>query len=270
MPESPPTLAEIIARKRKQIAQQKVVTPLASLRALAGMMRFRPKDLSSVLRENRVTLIGQVRRYDPAGADGSNPGQPYDPVALARQLVTQGVQALIVATDAAQGGGVEHLTLIKQAVHVPVIRQDYIVDEYQVVETRAAGGDGLLLLANVLDSDTLRGLISVTQRNLLTEIVQVHSAEELETVLPFEPRVIAICNHVHDQDAPNLDLTSQLVQLVPGHIAIMSMGGLDSVTDVATVMNGPDGVLLGPELLFDPESMGAVRRLFDLDDPPRT
>lgn len=257
MSDATPSLAEIIARKRKQIAQRKVVTSLTELRALAGMTDFRPHDVASVLREQGVTLIGRVCRPHTTGS------LPYDPVALARQLVKQGAQVLVVATDELDGGGVEHVTLIKRAVEVPVIRQDYVVDDYQVVETRGAGGDGLLLMANLLEPVVLRGLISLTQRNLLTEIVQVHSAAELAVVLPFEPRVIAICNHDPRSGQTDLSLTAELLARIPAHITAISMCGLETVADVVAVLNGPNGVLLGPELLLDPPTMQAVTGLLN-------
>ena len=87
-----------------------------------------------------------------------------------------------------------HLTLVANAVQVPVIRTDYIFSEYQVVETRAAGADGLILTPGIMKPEIIRRLISATQRNLMTVIAKVHNERELHMVLPFEPRIIAIDN----------------------------------------------------------------------------
>ncbi len=264
MSTSVPSFEEIIAHKKKIIAQMQVVTPLASLRALASMQE-RPQDVSSTIRENRVALLVQVRN---PFADLFNDGSeipPYDPVALARRLVRQGAQVLVVTTSKQyHGGGVEHLTLVANAVKVPVIREDYILDEYQVVETKAAGGDGMMLFMTMLDENQRRSLISVTQRNLMTVIAQVHSAEELEAVLPFEPRVIAITNCDPRTGAVDLSTTSRLLEMVPGHITVITMDGITTTQDVATVMTGVDGVLVPQELMLVPDSAAAIRQMLNI------
>ncbi len=265
----PASYEEIIAHKRKVLAQLQVVTPLASLRALASM-QDRPQDVSSAIRETRVALLATVQ--NPAATQPGDEAIPYDPVALARRLVRQGAQALAVATSKHfHGGSIEHLTHVANAVRVPVIRLDYVLDEYQVVETRAAGGDGLILIASLLsrlDEDLERSLISITQRNLLTVIAQVNSAEELQAVLPYEPRVIAINNCDPLTGAVDLTLTSRLLELVPGHISVISMGGIHAPEDVAAVMTGVDGVLVPQELLLRPDTAAAIRQLLGIYMPP--
>ncbi len=252
-----PPYDEVIAHKKKLVAQLQVMTPLASLRALASM-QARPRDVRSVLRENRVALVARVMNPG-SGADQGQSAGPYDPVALARRLVAHGAQALMVLTDERYyQGGIEHLTLVASAVDVPVIRQDFVLDEYQVVETRAAGADGLLLIASMLDADRLRSLISATQRNLMTEVVQVRNEDDLRMALPFEPRVIAISNRDPHTGALDLATTCRLVPLIPRHITTVSMGGLGTPQDVASVLAGVDGVLVDEELLCDPQAGAAV------------
>lgn len=255
-----PPFDEVIAHKRRLVDQLQVMTPLASLRALASM-QARPRDVRSALRDNRVALVARV--MNPAAADERDQAHtPYDPVALARRLVAHGAQALVVLTDERYyHGGIEHLTLVASAVDVPVIRQDFVLDEYQVVETRAAGADGLLLVASMLDGDGLRRLISATQRNLMTEVVQVHNEDELRMALPFEPRVIAISNRNPQTGAVDLATTCRLMALIPRHITTVSMGGLGTLQDVGRVLVGVDGVLVDEALLRNPQAGAAVASL---------
>lgn len=259
---SRPSFDEIIAHKRRRIAQTQVVTPLASLRALAKM-QDRPQDVSSYIRERRSALLARV--MNPAAlklGDLAAQEQPYDPVMLARRLVQQGAQALVVSTDELyHGGSVAHLTLVANAVRVPVIRSDYILEEYQVVETKAAGADGLFITANILAEDRLRSIISATQRNLLTVLAKVHSAAELEVVLPFEPRIIAIDNRDSLTGAVDHETTSRLLEMVPGHMTVIAMGGLHTTRQVAQVMAGVDGVLVNQELLLADQSAASIRGL---------
>jgi len=241
---------EIIAYKTEQVARLQAVTPLAGLRALAKM-QARPLDLSSHVLENRVALLAQVMNPAVDLGQAAAGAAPYDPVALARRLARHGAQALVVATDEQyHAGGIEHLTLVANAVNVPVIRYDYIIDEYQIVETRAAGGDGLFLTPALLPPEQMRRLISITQRNLMTAVVNVHSEAELQAILPFEPRVIAINNANPLTGRVDLSLTTRLVEMVPGHVTLLTMGGLESPRDVGQVMAGVDGVLVGPAMLL--------------------
>ena len=257
---------EIIAYKIKQIAQQQVVTPIDSLRALAKM-QDRPRDVSSHIRVNRIALLAELQNpgFQAGQDDGDDLG--YDPVALARRLIRQGAQGLVVATDRRYyGSGVVHLTLVSNAVEVPVIRRDFILDEYQVVETRAAGADGLLVTPPVISAHTLRRLVSATQRNLMTAVVEVYSADELEAVLPLEPRLIAINNRHPITRQVDLSLTPRLVERVPGHIAVITMGGLHTPYDVARVAGGVDGVLVPQDMLLDPAQAAALRRILGHPD----
>lgn len=241
---------EIIAYKQEQVARLQAVTPLPGLRALAKM-QARPLDLSSHVLENRVALLARVMNPAVDLGQAASGAAPYDPVALARRLARHGAQALVVATDDRyHAGAIEHLTLVANAVNVPVIRYDFIIDEYQVVETRAAGGDGLFLMPALLPPEQVRRLLSVTQRNLMTAVVCVHSEAELRAILPFEPRVIAINNYNPLTDRVDLSLTPRLVEMVPGHVTLLTMGGLESPRDVGQVMAGVDGVLIGPAMLL--------------------
>jgi indole-3-glycerol phosphate synthase len=266
MPTTPPSFEEIIAHKRKQLAQQQVITPLDGLRALAKM-QDRPRDVCSVLRDDRITLLARV--MNPAARKlgrKAAPTRPYDPVALARRLVRQGAQALVVSTDETyHGGSVEHLTLVANAVQVPVIRTDYIFSEYQVVETRAAGADGLILTPGIMKPEIIRRLISATQRNLMTVIAKVHNERELRTVLPFEPRIIAIDNRDSHTGIINHKTTYELLEHVPGHIAVITMGGLRSPRDISQVTSGLDGVLVNQDLLLNPETAAMIRAMLSIE-----
>ncbi len=269
-------LDEVIAYKKMEVAQQQVLTPLDSLRALAKMQE-RPLDISSHVRINRVALLVQLAN-PAAEPDNSQRDLTYDPVALARRMVRQGAQGLVVPTDPRYfGGGLVHLTLVANAVEVPVIRRDFILDEYQVVETRAAGADGLLLMTPFIGPPMARRLTSATQRNLMTAVVEVHDETALEAVLTFEPRVIAINNRDPLTGEVDLGTTSRLVERVPGHITVITMGGLHTPYDVARVISGVDGVIVPQHMLLDPATALALRHVLGIpsdsiipnSDPPQ-
>lgn len=255
----------LVAYKKRVVAQQQVVTPLDSLRALAKM-QDRPRDVASVLRDGKGTLFSQVMNPNSSLGQPVSGTAPYDPVALSRRLIRQGAQGLVVSTDTRlDGGGVEHLTMVANAVEVPVIRHDYIVDEYQVVETRAAGGDGLFLYPSMLSPDRLRALISATQRNLMTVVACVYSEGELRAVLPYEPRIVVFNNHDPRTNQVDLGLTGRLLEQVPGHITVLTMGGIESPWDVVQVAAGVDGVIVKQAHLLIPSTAKAIREILGID-----
>lgn len=263
MAKLPSTLDEIIAYKKMQVSQQQVLTPRQGLRALAGMQP-RPEDVSSHIREHRPTLIARITNPTTAAAAGTPP-RAYDPVALARRLVRQGAHGVVVTTDQRyHGGAVEDLMLISRAVDVPVIRDDYILDQYQVVETRAAGGDGLVLDIALLDDLLVRSLISVTQRNLMTSLVHVYNESDLNIVLKHEPRVIVLNNYDPRTGETDLSVTRRLRRHVPAHISTLSAGGLHTPDDILRVISDVEGVIVPQEMLLLPDTASVVRKLLGL------
>src|SRR5690606_11247854 len=135
-----------------------------------------------------VVIIGQVKH------NLSNNGQvAYDPVGMALRYVHKEVDAVALFTDQIiYEDGLDDLMFVASAIDRPVICQDYVLDEYEIVEARAAGASALLLSAAVLDNDTLRRMVSATQRNLMTAIVQVLNIEELDYAISLSPHVISL------------------------------------------------------------------------------
>ena len=188
----------------------------------------------------------------------------YDPVVLAKRFEYSGVKAISVATNPDyHRGDIADLTLVSQNVAIPVLRQDFIYDEYQVVEARAAGADGLMLTAGLVEPDKLRELISVTQRYRMTEVVQVENEEEVRTAIQFEPRVIAISNRNLRDLTIDLERTLRLRELIPPHMTVISVGGLKTADDVAYVYQADiDGIVVGQALLTAPDKAKAIKELF--------
>jgi indole-3-glycerol phosphate synthase len=248
---------------RLAVEQRKKEVPLAGVRALASMQR-RTYDLSSTLhQQEKIGLIVQIKRSAP---DMSVPLNGYDPLAMATRFAANGAVALSVATNEKYyRGGIADLTLVSQTVQIPVIRQDFIYDEYQIVEARAAGADAVLLMASLLEPSVLRNLISIVQRNRMTEIVQVQSEEEVLQTIEFEPRVIAISNRDMHTFELDLDTTQRLRDRIPPHMAVVSMGGLRTAQDVARVMKANiAAIMVGQALLNVPDVPQAVSDLFKL------
>jgi len=253
-------LLDMVAQTKQKVDQRKLEVPLSGVLALAGMQR-RTFDLSFALRySEKTTLIAQIKRRGSSSAELEN----YDPIILAKRFETAGCSALMVTTNSrAYHGSLADLTLISQNVDIPVIRQDYVFDEYQVVEARAAGVDAVLLIAALLEHSSLYNLISIIQRNRMNAVVQVQNEEELKQAISCEPRIIAISNlnmHTFELD---LETTARLRPLIPRHMAVISIGGLVDAAAVTQVCEAKiHGVVVGQEALITPETLLAIDDLF--------
>lgn len=261
-------LVKIMQDTYQVVEQRKKVVPLSGIQALAAMQR-RTYDLSFTIRyDEKVSLIAQIKRTAP---DMQHTIEDIRPLALATDFVRAGASALMIATNERYySGSIVDVVHVAQALPIPVIRQDFIYDEYQIVEARAAGADAVLLIAALYDAEHLCNLISITQRNRMNAVVQVQNEREIKTAIDFEPRVIAISNRDMETFTVDIDRTLHLRDLIPPHMAVISMGGLRTAEEVARVHSaGVDGIIIGQALLSAPNTAAAIRELFKLtDDKP--
>src|SRR6266496_3115405 len=165
-------LDHIVTQTSIDLEQRKRELPPETLQRLA-VRQPEPRDLLAALRDKRhVRLIAEVKRASPSKGLLA----PHlDPVALARTYEAKGAAAISVLTEPHSFlGSPEHLTAIKQAVSVPVLRKDFIIDEYQVYESRAWGADAILLICAILDDIQLRHLLDVAHALNMYCLVEVH------------------------------------------------------------------------------------------------
>lgn len=257
-----PQLDVILSAKRRALSERKAKTPIEAVRALASMQKRPHPVLSTVTDAGTVMLIGQIKYTLPKTGDLNT---SYDPVASALRFSQTGVDAIALFTDETlYQRGLDDLVLMSRAVNLPVISQDYILDEYQVVETRAAGASGLVLHSSVVDPATLRTLVSATQRNRMTAIVQVANQEELDYALALSPYVIGIRSR--DADTQRLDIANarRLRDQIPSHIRVMFTDGLRSIDEVAAVAElGLHAVIVRETVIHEDSEIEALNRLLN-------
>ncbi len=250
-------IGAILAAKREALAERRQKTPLNAVRALASMQTRAQPFLCIVSAGDAPTLIGQIR-YAPFEQTGT-----YDPVAQSIRYVHRGVQAIALFTDASvYNGGLDDLMFVARAAqsfNLPVISQDFVFDEYQIVEARAAGAAGLVLDASILDADALRALLSFTQRNRMTPIIRVGSEAELALALDLSPQVISLGGSPFTNAPADVGLLSRLRSQIPGHINVMFGGESATVEDVVTMDHaGIDAVILSERLLDELPRLNAL------------
>lgn len=257
-------LDEIVAWKRLEVEQCKRAKSPARVQAEAARLPA-PRDFAAALRAPGVSLIAEIKRASPSkGAIRPD----LDPVVLARCYAENGAAAISVLTDGKYfGGSLDDLRAVRQAVDLPVLRKEFVVDPYQVYEARAAGADALLLIAAVLDDDELAQLGALALELAMSALVEVHNEVELARALRIDPRIVGINNRDLKTFAVDLENTARLRPLIPVDVVLVAESGIRTRADVDRLGRiGVNAMLVG-EALVRAEDVGRqVRELVGTQD----
>ena len=256
-----PQAEVVIAAKRQAMMDRKLRTPIEAVRALASMQKRPQPVLNRVATDAQIMLIGQIK-YAQGKSDILS---DYDPVATALRYVKAGVEAISLLTDEfLYQGGLDDLVLVSRAINVPVISQDYILDEYQIVEARAAGASALMLSSAIHEPPMLRTLLSATQRNRMTAIVEVYSEEDLKYALSLSPYVIGLSNFDPWTHEYMGDYISQLRPLIPANVGVMVTDGLKTIDAIKEIVALDIHALLVREtILDDPDQVARLTTILN-------
>ena len=253
-------LDEIMAHQREQLPKTMQDVPLSTLRALVATAPA-PRDFYAALRQGPgVSLIAECKKASPSKGLLVH---DYDAARLARVYEKAGARAISVLTDTRHfQGTLEDLRDVREAVRIPVLRKDFIFDPYQVYEARAAGADAILLIAAVLGDGDLAALLALAHKLGMAALIETHTAEEIERVLPLRPRIIGINNRNLQTFEVDFGLTARLRTLIPPEIAVVGESGLRTAEDARAMREaGVDAVLVG-ETLVRSKDVGAATREF--------
>ena len=221
----PSILDEIVAAKRVELAESKTQVSLGDLEKAAGGQP-RPLNLSGALLGGGVRLIAEVKKASPSRGLLM---PDFDHLKLAETYAGNGAAAISCLTDARFQGELDHLRQIKEtgaSQRAPVLRKDFIFDPYQIVETRAAGADALLLIVAILEPGQLKELLEATQAHWMQCLVEVHDEGELDTALDAGAEIIGINNRDLHTFTTDLAVTERLAPLVPRGKQVVSESGI--------------------------------------------
>ena len=255
-------LDEIVAHKRSELAELKPRRPLPDL--IAACRGLAPaRDFDAALRPapgERVRLIAEVKRGSPSrGLFRAD----LDPVAQAGLYAGAGAAAVSVFTDARYfHGSLDDLVAVRAAVSVPVLRKEFIVDEYQIWEARAAGADAVLLIVAALEDAALRDLLDTAKGAGLASLVEVHTAAELDRALRLGAPVIGVNNRDLQTLTTSLEPSLALLPQIPPGPIVISESGFFTGEQVRRVVDaGARAVLVGEGLVKAEDTGAKVREL---------
>ena len=253
-------LDQIVATKRREIEQARAALPLVELRArLADAPPVR--DFFGPLAAGKpIKLIAEVKKASPSkGVIRAD----FDPVAIARIYEAHGASCLSVLTDEHYfQGRLEYLRAVRAAVNIPVLRKDFLLDTYQLVEARAAGADAVLLIAECLDDCSLRKLHNEALELGLTPLVECYEPPNVERVLAAGATLVGINNRDLRTFAVDLEHTIRMRKRVPPDCLLVAESGIHSRDDVLRLeAAGVDAMLVGESLMRSPDIGAAVDQL---------
>ncbi|MFW6774652.1 indole-3-glycerol phosphate synthase TrpC [Nocardioides sp. CPCC 205120] len=252
-------LDEIVAGVREDLARREAQVDLAGLRARLADVDP-PRDPMPALRAAGSSVIAEVKRRSPS--KGHLADIP-DPVVLASAYAAGGAAAISVLTEERRfGGSLADLVAVRAAVDVPLLRKDFVVTEYQVVEARAAGADLVLLIVAALDDPTLHRLHDLARELGLTVLVEVHDEAETERAVALGAELVGVNARNLKTLAVDPAAFGRLAPLVPADRVLVAESGIGGVADVeGYVEQGARAVLVGETLVRDGDPEGAVRAM---------
>jgi len=253
-------LDKIVATKREEIARAKAETPESALRdRLADAPPVRD-FLAALAREGPIRLIAEVKKASPSkGVIRAD----FDPVAIARTYQEHGASCISVLTDEPYfQGRLEYLRQIRAVADLPLLRKDFIVDPYQVVEARLAGADAVLLIAECLDDDALGRLHEAIVALGMTPLVELYERENLARVLKMGARLVGINNRDLRTFEVDLGHTLRLRREIPGDRVVVGESGIRTRADVERLQAaGVQAMLVGESLMARDDVGAAVDEL---------
>lgn len=257
----PDLLHAIIAATRVRVANAQAHEPTPALESRARLATPRGNAFHGALtRAGRLNVVAECKRRSPSRGVLR---AAYDPVAIAKGYAAAGAAALSVLTEPMFfDGSLQHLADVRAAVTIPLLRKDFIVDRYQILEAVAAGADAVLLIVAALDDDDLRRLGEEARAWGLATLVEVHSEEELERALATGAAIVGVNNRNLRTLEVDVDLSQRLAPRIPSSVVAVSESGLKTPADVTRLgALGYCAFLMGERFMTTPDPGAALAGL---------
>ncbi len=253
-------LDEIIENKKIEIEMSKGRQPLESL--ISGIGKVRPpRDFYKALDHGGgLRIIAEIKKASPSKGVLR---VDFDPVKIALDYASSGASALSVLTDEKFfKGSLTYLRAVRDAVDLPLLRKDFIIDPYQVYESRLYGADALLLIVSALGQDSLAELLALTRSLGMSAVVEVHDEEELGRALDAGSRIIGINNRDLRTFEVDLGVSERLARTLPGGVIAIAESGIGSGRDIKRLRaEGVHVFLIGETFMKAPDPGVELRNL---------
>jgi indole-3-glycerol phosphate synthase len=254
-------LDRIVEARRASVAHRKRVLPDVALKMAVEKKVAPPRDFPGALAHaGKINIISELKKASPSRGVIR---EEYAPAVLAANLEEAGAAALSVLTEEDFfSGSLGDLKEASRVTKIPILRKDFIVDPWQVWETRAAGADSFLLIAAVLHDAELRDLLDLGRTLKMEALVEVHSGEELQRVLDAGAQIIGVNNRDLRDFQVHLETSLSLADAIPEECIAVSESGLRTYDDLARLQRaGFDAFLIGEHVMQSADPAAALRAL---------
>lgn len=257
-------LDRIVAHKRGEIAARKEQVSRSSLEAQLDDAPT-ARDFFAALDQPGIRLIAEVKKASPSKGVIRD---DFDPVSIARQYAAHGAACISVLTDEHFfQGHLDYLRQIRQSIDIPVLRKDFILDTYQLIEARVAGADAVLLIAECLDDCHLRKLHNETIDLGMTPLVELYEPANIDRVLQAGATLVGVNNRDLRTFETDLQHTVRMRSRIPDECLLVGESGIAGPEDVRMLAEqGVDAILVGESLMASEDVGQAVRHLLSLVD----
>ncbi|BCK74728.1 indole-3-glycerol phosphate synthase [Acetobacter aceti NRIC 0242] len=257
-------LGRIVARTKVEVAHRSTLLSLKDITAKALETQFTSRGFGRALKDKTAEMVpGFIAEIKKASPSAGLLRDPYDPVGIAKSYEAAGAACLSVLTESSCfHGSNDDLIAARAACELPVLRKDFIIDPWQVYESRVIGADCILLIMAILTDEEAAALVDHAKGLDMDVLVEVHSEEELNRALALDTSLIGINNRNLKTLTTDLDMTIQLAPLVPPDKIIVSESGIKTAEDVKRLSAvGASGFLVGESLLRAPDPGEALKAL---------
>lgn len=243
---TPSILKKIVAKKKRRLAEVKSKVSIKEMRSLALVASDAP-SFKDALYKDGLSIIGEIKKASPSKGMIRD---DFDHVALAKEY-SSSVDALSVLTEEEFFmGSPRYLRDVSQAVCIPILRKDFIVDKYQIYEAKALGASAILLIVAILDEKDLINYISLASELRMHCLVETHSIEEAKMAINVNANIIGINNRDLNTFEVDLNTTNTIAKIIPKDKLIVSESGIHTASDISDIKDaGINGILVGESFM---------------------
>ena len=254
-------LRELSDAAERRVSERKMEVPLEAIKAEAGSVPSKEGfPFESALRASGMSFICEVKRASPSKGMIA---EDFDHVAIAREYESAGASCISVLTEPTRFlGDIQYLKDISEKVNIPLLRKDFVVDEYMIYEAKAYGASAVLLIVSILPEEKLKAFIALCDELGLSALVEVHDENEVETAISSGARIIGVNNRNLRDFTVDPSNCLRLRRLVPNDILFVAESGIKDRADVRMLEDeGVDAVLIGETLMRSQDKAAKLQSL---------
>lgn len=254
-------LDTIVKAKRLQIELEKITNPISTYLTVLETQALPPRNFKNALSHKGISIIAEIKKSSPSkGVIAEN----FNPIEIGKIYEKINIDAVSILTEKKFFSGDDlYIKMVKKINSKPILRKDFIIDKYQVYQSKAIGADAILLITTIL-GDKVKEYYNLAHSLGLDCLAEVHSQAELEIVLSAGCDIIGINNRNLNDFTINLETTKQLLINIPDNITVVSESGIKKAEDIQYLSSlGVDAVLVGETFMRNISNTSYINKFID-------